>query len=270
MGYGILSTIGGLGTGAGFLSKAAETVTEAAAQGTLAAEEEKSAGSFMISLLKEFKIGGVTLHITSTHVSLLIVTVTLILFAIIVNRKLKKPEVSDTPGTLQNIAELIVEAISNMVSGIMGTNGRKFVNYIAALFMFVLLSNISGLFGLRPPTADYGVTLPLGIITFCLIHYNGIKKNKSKHFTALFQPVWFLFPINIIGEFAVPLSLSLRLFGNVMSGTVLMGLIYGLLKPFTVAWPSILHIYFDIFSGCIQAYVICMLTMVYITDKTGD
>ncbi len=69
MGYGILSTIGGLGTGAGFLCKAAETVTEAAAQGTLAAEEEKSAGSFMISLLKEFKIGGVTLHITSTHVS---------------------------------------------------------------------------------------------------------------------------------------------------------------------------------------------------------
>lgn len=263
MGYGILSTIGGLGTGAGFLSKAAETVTEAA-------EEEKSAGSFMIKLLKEFKIGGVTLHITTTHISLAIITITLILFAIVVNRKIKKADASDTPGTLQNIAELIVEAISNMVNGIMGTSGRKFVNYIATLFMFVLLCNISGLFGLRPPTADYGVTLPLGIITFCLIHYNGVKKNKGSHFTALFQPMWLLFPINLIGELAVPLSLSLRLFSNIMSGTVLMGLIYGLLKPFTVAWPSVLHIYFDIFSGCIQAYVICMLTMVYITDKTGD
>ena len=90
------------------------------------------------------------------------------------------------------------------------------------------------------------------------------------HFTALFQPIWFLFPINLIGEFAVPLSLSLRLFGNVMSGTVLMGLIYDLLKPFTVAYPALLHAYFDLFSGCIQAYVFCMLTMVYVNDKIAD
>ncbi len=88
--------------------------------------------------------------------------------------------------------------------------------------------------------------------------------------TALFQPIWFLFPINLIGEFAVPLSLSLRLFGNIMSGTVLMGLIYDLLKPFTVAYPAVLHAYFDLFSGCIQAYVFCMLTMVYVNDKIAD
>ena len=136
--------------------------------------------------------------------------------------------------------------------------------------MFLIISNIAGLFGLRPPTADYGVTLSLGLITFFLIHFNGIKKNKGKHFTALFQPIWFLFPINVIGEFAVPLSLSLRLFGNIMSGTVLMGLIYDLLKPFTVAYPAVLHAYFDLFSGCIQAYVFCMLTMVYVNDKIAD
>ncbi len=86
----------------------------------------------------------------------------------------------------------------------------------------------------------------------------------------LFQPIWFLFPINLIGEFAVPLSLSLRLFGNVMSGTVLMGLIYDLLKPFTIGYPALLHAYFDLFSGCIQAYVFCMLTMVYVNDKIAD
>ena len=73
-----------------------------------------------------------------------------------------------------------------------------------------------------------------------------------------------------IGGFAVPLSLSLRLFGNVMSGTVLMGLIYDLLSPFTVAYPAVLHAYFDLFSGCIQAYVFCMLTMVYVNDKIAD
>lgn len=262
MGNGILATI----SGSRMLLKATETVTETVAQ----VEEEKSAGSFMIKMFNEINIGGVKVHITSTHICLAIVTITLLVFAIIVNRAIKHAQASDTPGTLQNIAELIVEMITNMVRGTMGSNAPKFVNYIATLFMFVLLSNISGLFGLRPPTADYGITLPLGIITFCLIHYNGLKKNKSKHITALFEPTVILFPINLIGELAVPLSLSLRLFGNVMSGTVLMGLIYGLLYPFTLAWPSVLHIYFDIFSGCIQAYVICMLTMVYITDKTGD
>ena len=152
----------------------------------------------------------------------------------------------------------------------MGNNAKRFVNYLSALFLFLIISNLAGLFGLRPPTADYGVTLSLGLITFFLIHVNGIKKNKVGHFTALFQPIWFLFPINLIGEFAVPLSLSLRLFGNIMSGTVLMGLIYDLVKPFTVAWPAFLHAYFDLFSGCIQAYVFCMLTMVYVNDKIAD
>ena len=79
-----------------------------------------------------------------------------------------------------------------------------------------------------------------------------------------------MFPINLIGEFAVPLSLSLRLFGNIMSGTVLMGLIYDLLNPFTLGVGSVLHAYFDLFSGCIQAYVFCMLTMVYVNDKIAE
>lgn len=233
-------------------------------------EEQKSAGSFMISHFHEFKIGDTTLYITATHISMVIVSLILIIFAIAVNRKIKDADETETPGTLQNIGELAVEMLINMVNGIMGPSGRSFFNYIATLFLFTALSNISGLLGLRPPTADYGVTLLLGVVTFCLIQYNGIKKNKIGHFTALFQPVWFLFPINLIGEIAVPVSLSLRLFGNVMSGTVIMGLMYGLLKPFTVAWPAALHIYFDIFSGCIQAYVISMLTMVYISDKIND
>ena len=256
----------------GILSAAGSMASSGAGNLLLAASaDEESSGSFMIKLLKEVKIGGTTVYITSTHVCMAIISLLIIGFAIIVNHKLKAAEASDTPGTIQNIAEMIVETIQNMVSGIMGTNARRFVNYIATLFIFVVLCNISGLFGLRPPTADYGITLPLGLITFVLIHYNGIKKNKGKHFTDLFQPVAFLFPINLIGELAVPLSLSIRLFGNVMSGTVLMGLIYGLLpRLVTIGIPSVLHIYFDIFSGCIQAYVICMLTMVYINDKIGD
>jgi F-type H+-transporting ATPase subunit a len=115
------------------------------------------------------------------------------------------------------------------------------------------------------------VTLCLGVITFGLIHYNGIKKNKVKHFTNLFAPIPLLFPINLISEVATPLSLSLRLFGNVMSGTVMLGLWYSLMPLlFRLGIPAALHCYFDLFSGAIQAYVFCMLTMVYIEDKIAD
>ena len=223
---------------------------------------------FMIHGLFSYNLFGHKVWITTSHVCILIVMLVLIGFAIIANIKMRNA--TEIPGTFQNVLEIIVSKLDGMVEGTMGKSAHKFVNYISTIFMFILVSNISGLFGLRPPTADYGVTLALGLITFVLVQFNGIKKNRGKHFTALFQPIWFLFPINLIGEFAVPLSLSLRLFGNVMSGTVLMGLIYDLLGPYTVAYPSVLHAYFDLFSGCIQAYVFSMLTMVYVNDKIAD
>ena len=229
-----------------------------------------SGADFSIKYLQEIHLFGQTFHLTTTHVGLLVISIVLIVLAFIVNHKISKSNPEDTPGMLVNIFELAVEMLDSMVKGIMGANGKKFRNYIATVFMFALLCNISGLFGLRPPTADYGVTFAMGVLTFLIIHYNGIKKNGAGHFTALFKPIPLLFPINLIGEIAVPLSLSLRLFGNVLSGTVMMGLIYGLLSPpITTGIPAVLHIYFDIFSGCIQAYVFCMLTMVYVTDKIG-
>lgn len=228
-----------------------------------------SGADFSIKYLHEINLFGQTVYLTTTHVGLLIVSIVLIALAVIVNKKIAKSKPEDTPGLLVSAFEIAIEMLDNMVEGTMGINARRFRNWISTIFMFVLLCNISGLFGLRPPTADYGVTFALGVITFCIIHYNGIKANRVGHVTSLFKPI-LLSPINIIGEFAVPLSLSLRLFGNVMSGTVMMGLIYGLLPPpITTGIPSVLHVYFDLFSGCIQAYVFCMLSMVYISDKIG-
>ena len=223
------------------------------------------APDFQIHGLVKFQLFGQELWLTTTHVSILIVALLLLIFALVVRAKLSDAE--GKPGTLQNIAELIVEMLDNMVKGSMGKNGLAFRNYIGSLFLFLIVANLSGLLGLRPPTADYGVTLPLGLITFVLIQFNNIKYNKIEAFTGLFKPLPFLFPINLIGEIAAPFSISLRLFGNVLSGTVIMGLIYGLLYKIAWAWPGFLHIYFDVFSGAIQAYVFCMLTMVYINDK---
>ncbi|MBQ2922194.1 MAG: F0F1 ATP synthase subunit A [Tyzzerella sp.] len=219
----------------------------------------------MIHSLTKLSLFGQEVYLTTTHVSIFIICVVLIVFALIVRLKMK--DTTDKPSGLQNVAELIVEMLDGMVNSSMGRHAPKYRNYIGILFLFLLFSNISGLLGLRPPTADFGVTFPLGVISFVIIQFANIKWNKLGAFTDLFKPLPFLFPINLIGEIAVPFSLSLRLFGNVLSGTVIMALIYGLLSKFAFLWPGVLHAYFDIFSGAIQTYVFCMLTMVFTSNK---
>ena len=161
-----------------------------------------------------------------------------------------------------------MEALENMAQGILAGNARKFVNYIGTIFLFILFCNLSGLFGLRAPTADFGVTFLLGMFTFFIVNYQGLKNRGVGHFTSLFQPIPVLFPINLIGEVANPISISLRLFANLLSGVIIMGLWYGMMPWFAkIGIPAALHVYCDLFSGCIQTYVFCMLTMVSINDK---
>ncbi len=220
---------------------------------------------FMVHGLFSYELFGQTFWITTTHVSILIVMLIILIFA--VAARITITHAQKYPKGFQNVVELVVEMLDGMVKSNMGAHAKRYGNYIGSIFIFIFISNISGLFGLRPPTADYGVTLPLGIMTFCIIQYNNIKYNKFGAFTDLFKPLPFLFPINLIGEIAVPFSLSLRLFGNVLSGTVMMSLIYSLLSKIAIGWPGILHIYFDVFSGAIQTYVFCMLTMAFTMQK---
>ena len=90
----------------------------------------------------------------------------------------------------------------------------------------------------------------------------------------MFEPVFLFFPINVISELSTPISMSLRLFGNMFSGTIMMSLIYGLLRvgsvSLAVAWPAALHAYLDVFAGALQAYVFAMLTMVFVSNQIGD
>ena len=217
----------------------------------------------MVHGLISYEIFGQTCWITTTHVCLLIVMIILIGFFIAANRKISQAK--EVPDGFQNVVELIVEKLDGMVQSVMGVNSPKFVNYISTIFMFILMSNISGVFGLRPPTADYGVTFALGIMTFGTIWFNKFKhQHVSGVVKGLCEPWVFWIPINIISELAVPVSLSLRLFANVLSGTIIMALVYGLLGWIATFWPSVLHVYFDLFSGAIQTYVFCMLSMTFI------
>ena len=233
------------------------------AQGILLTAENEI--DFMIHGVFSYNFFGNKVWITTTHMCMLIILLVLCIFGFFARRAMLKA--TEVPTGFQNVVELIVEMLDKMVDSTMGKNGKNFRNYIGTIFIFILISNISGLFGLRPPTADYGVTLPLGLMTFTLIHVNKFRYQKvSGVIKGLCDPWPFWAPINMIGDIAVPISLSLRLFANVLSGTVMMALVYGLLSKVALFWPAVLHVYFDMFSGAIQTYVFCMLTMTYISD----
>ena len=222
---------------------------------------------FMVKGYLPINFFGHEVWLTTTHVCMLIVCLFLLVIGLIVSRKMKRA--TEIPDTVQNVAELYVEMFDGVVESCMHGHWRKFANYFLTVFMFLLFANISGLFGLRPPTADYGVTLPLALVTFVLIQFNAFKyQGVGGYAKSMLDPIPVFLPVNLISEVATPISLSLRLFGNVMAGTIMLGLYYGLLPVLaTTVIPSFLHAYLDLFSGAIQAYVFVMLSMTFIYGK---
>ena len=136
---------------------------------------------FMIHGVLKYQMFGQDFWITTTTIGMWIVTVLILLIAVLANRTLKKA--GDVPGTFQNVLEYAYEMLQKMADGILAGNAKKFVNYIGTIFLFILFCNLSGLLGLRAPTADYGVTFLLGMFTFFIVNYQGIKNRKLRHFT---------------------------------------------------------------------------------------
>jgi F-type H+-transporting ATPase subunit a len=160
----------------------------------------------------------------------------------------------------------------------MGKQNLKFAPYVGTLFIFILLGNIIGLFDIRPITTNINTTFALATITFLMIHYNAIKTRRlGGYLRHLSQPNFLMLPINIISELSFPLSLSFRLFGNILGGVVIMKLLYtaleklsshitGKIPIFIIAIPLPLNFFFDIFESVLQAYVFSMLTMAFIAN----
>ena len=217
--------------------------------------------------------------ITQTVVSLLVVSVALIILAAIISRKLTK-----RPGRFQVVVEKLVTMLYNLVEDTMGKHNMKFAPYIGTLFLSSIFGTLIGLTQIfRSATADLSVTLAWALITTALVWYNNIKnfgfKTWLKGFT---EPIVVMTPMNIVSEIAQPISMAFRHFGNVAGGSVLTMLIYSalaLLSQFVFGWipgfisqipffqvgiPAFLSIYFDLFSGFVQALVFSLLTMVYV------
>ncbi len=220
---------------------------------------------------KLINIAGI--QISETLIVTWIIMVVLVIVSIIVTRNFHK-----IPRGRQNAVEAIVDTINNLTIETMGEQNKKFAPYIGTLLVFILFANLIGLVGLRPPTADLNTTLALGIITFILIHFFSIKSDGIKSYVkGYFEPLPFLFPINVLGDIATPISLSFRLFGNIVGGLIVMSLLYSALASFSAAIgltsipvlqtaiPVAFHLYFDMFSGALQSFIFVMLTMAFIT-----
>lgn len=204
--------------------------------------------------------------IPSSIVNSWIIVILLSIFAIVVNKKLKKVNPAEKPSGLINVIEMAVEGVESLVKSTMGVKNMKFVPYIGTLAIYLAVANLFGLLGFTPPTSDYNVPLALAIITFVMTQYYGIKSKGLGGYTkGFFEPLPFLFPLNVIGELANPVSLSFRLFGNILSGVIIMGLLYGALGWVAPVVTPALHAYFDIFAGLIQTFIFIMLTMVFVS-----
>ena len=203
--------------------------------------------------------------------STIFLTIVLLIVIIIISKKLDKYKYTDTPTGIIIILEWLIGGINDMCKSIIGRPYRKIAPYVTTLAIFLFVANISGLLGLTPPTASVSCTLTLGIMTFTIIQMTGIRSQGILSYLKGFvDPNPIFLPINLIGEIATPFSLGLRLFGNILSGSVIMGLVYIVMGFGAIVVAPALHGYFDIFSGFIQTLVFCTLTTMFISGKLPD
>ncbi len=196
----------------------------------------------------------------------LIVMTWIVIFALITFGILATRKKNILPGPFQVVGELLVEQFYALTEDTLGKElAKTYSPLICALFMFLLLSNWLGIIPhLGEPTKDLNTPLSLGLMGFVIAHYTGIKvKGFKKYISEYFQPFFFMMPLNIIGELSKVVSISFRLFGNIMGGSVIIMVISYL--SFSIILPPFLNAFFGLFVGTVQAFVFTMLTVVYIS-----
>lgn len=210
-------------------------------------------------------IFGVELWITNTIVVGWLVSAVLLVFAVIVRIKLKN--FKEKPTGFQNVVEAMVDTFDNF----MKANGSPAIMWMGGwfftLFAFLILSNIMGIFpGMRPPTADWPLPFALALTSFFFIQFSGIRYRGWKYIKGTYlSPHWVFLPVNMLGEFSRPISLSFRLFGNILGGLILVSLVYQLTPVFTrFIIPVPLHLIFDLAFGALQAFIFTILSLTFV------
>jgi F-type H+-transporting ATPase subunit a len=207
-----------------------------------------------------FTIPGLNIPVTEVIVMSWVVMIVIVIWAAIATRKLK-----EIPTGVQSSAEMVVETINGFTKNIIGHNWESFAPYIGTLGLYLALANTCGaLFLAKPPTRDFSIPLALAIMTILIVIGASIKYKGIKGFLkSFFEPLWFLFPFNLMEYIIKPLSLSMRLFGNIFGAYTLMHMI---IKGLPWAMPAIACLYFDLFDGGLQAFIFVFLTSLYISE----
>lgn len=201
-----------------------------------------------------FTIGGIGIY-ESVVVTWIIMAVVLLL-SLILTRNLKV----EHPGKRQLLLEQAVTSLEGITEGILGADGKRYAAYLTSVLMYLGIANLIGILGFKPPTKDLNVTAALAIMSIVLIEYAGIHQKGVKRWLKGFaEPIALVAPINVLELFIKPLSLCMRLFGNVLGAFVIMELIEYIM-------PVVFSMYFDIFDGLIQAYVFVFLTGLFIKE----
>ena len=212
-----------------------------------------------------FKVFG--LGVTAEVTTMWAIVAVLIVLAFIISRHIK-----EKPGKLQNAVEVGVGALENFIKGVLGEEKTKrYFGFFATLFIFIAFCNYSGLLpgagiikGFKAPTSSLSVTAGLGIVVFCAIHYLGVRSNGVHYFKHFIKPVVIMLPFMIIDEIVRPVSLALRLFGNIFGEETVMEQLYEILP---IGAPLLMMVLSLLFCG-IQAVVFTMLAGIYIDDAT--
>lgn len=210
-----------------------------------------------------WNIFGIDIWITETIVNTWIIMLVLTLISLYTRSKLKK--FKEIPAGFQNAIEAVIEMFDNFITNTLGKKLSYIAPWYFMVFMFVLFSALMSIFGLRAPTADWATTFALAFASFILMLGMGFKHQKGAYLKSFFDPHFIFFPLNLIGEIAKPVSLSFRLFGNMLSGTIILTLYYGLMPYFTqIGIPALLHAFFDIIFGALQTYIFVILSLMYV------
>lgn len=215
--------------------------------------------------IRVFEIGGLNLALTKP---MLVSTGAMILLSLLMIFLGRNLEVVPTTKR-QVLSETIYGFIQGIVKDNMGEGYQRFIPFIGTLILYLLAQNFAGMFGFKPATSSFSTTLGLGIIAFFIIHANAIKTGGMKGYLESYvKPMPFLLPITLLERIIFPISLALRLFGNILAATVIMSLVYGSLlsvgKALGIGIPLPFHMYFDLFDGTIQAVIFTFLTMIQI------
>lgn len=223
--------------------------------------------------------GGI--KVSETIVSSWIVVAFLFVLIKIFTKRLQK-----IPVGKQALVEKFVLFIESLVKDNTGKSREIFVTFIGSLFLFSITCSLSSITGLRPPTADLSVTFGLALIVFSIIEMTKIKHNGIKaYFKNFFSPYAIMLPMNVISEVAIPISMSIRHFCNILVGcvfgslinmflaflsTAVLGKIGACIPIFKIGLPAVLSLYFDLFGSFVQAFVFIILTMVFVGQASDD